>query len=335
MPDRNRQILLKGRPKGPVTRDTFEIKDGLVPDIQDGQFLVKTLYLSIDPTIRGWIDRDTYLPAIEIGAVVRSAGAGVVVKSSNPKFAVGDHVFSLLGWQEYAVLGDKDNPNPIPSGIDLRDALSLFGATGVTAYFGVTEIGKPVAGETFVVSGAAGATGSIAGQLAKAKGCRVVGIAGQDSKCRWLTEELGFDAAINYKTEDVPARLAETCPKGIDVYFDNVGGQILNHVLARLAMRGRVILCGAISQYNDLDNAFGPSNYVNLIARRGRMEGFIVLDYIPRYMEAVMALGGLHAEGKLKHKVTVVDGLDNAPIALQRLFTGDHEGKLLVKVATE
>jgi NADPH-dependent curcumin reductase len=335
MPDRNRQILLKGRPKGPVTRDTFEIKDGSVPDIEDGQFLVRTLFLSIDPTIRGWIDRDTYLPAIEIGAVVRCAGAGVVVKSNNPKFAVGDRVFSLLGWQEYAVLGDRDQANAIPSGIDLRDALSLFGATGLTAYFGITEIGKPVAGETFVVSGAAGATGSIAGQLAKAKGCRVVGIAGQDSKCRWLTEELGFDAAINYKTEDVPKRLAETCPKGIDVYFDNVGGPILNHVLARLAMRARVILCGAISQYNDLDNAFGPSNYVNLISRRAKMEGFIVLDYVPRFMEAVMALGGLLAEGKVKHKVTVVDGLDNAPNALQRLFTGDHEGKLLVKVADE
>jgi NADPH-dependent curcumin reductase CurA len=335
MPDRNRQILLKERPKGPVTRDAFEIKDSPIPDIRDGQFLVKTLFLSIDPTIRGWIDRDTYLPAIEIGAVVRCGGAGVVVKSQNPKFAVGDRVFSSLGWQEYACLGEPDQANPIPSGIDLRDALSLFGLTGLTAYFGLNEIGKPVAGETVVVSGAAGATGSIAGQLAKAKGCRVVGIAGQDSKCRWLTEELGFDAAINYKTEDVAKRLAETCPKGIDVYFDNVGGQILNDVLARIAMRARVVLCGAISQYNDLDNAFGPSNYVNLIARRGRMEGFILLDYIPRFMEAVMALGALRAEGKIKHKVTVVDGLDRAPEALQRLFTGDHEGKLLVKVADE
>jgi NADPH-dependent curcumin reductase CurA len=333
MTDRNRQILLRSRPKGAVSRDDFQIKDSTVPDVRDGELLVKTLYLSIDPTIRGWIDRDTYLPAIEIGAVVRSAGAGVVVKSKNPKFSPGDRVFTLVGWQEYVVVSDADRPNPIPAGIDLRDALSLFGVTGLTAYFGLMEIGRPAAGETVVVSGAAGGTGSIVGQIAKAKGCRVVGIAGQDGKCRWLTGELGFDAAINYKTEDVAARLKETCPKGVDVYFDNVGGQILNQVLARLAMRGRVVLCGAISQYNDLDNAVGPSNYINLIAQRGRMEGFIILDYAPRFMEGVMALGGLLAEGKIKHKVTVVDGLENAPDALNRLFTGDHEGKLLVKVA--
>jgi NADPH-dependent curcumin reductase CurA len=291
--------------------------------------------LSIDPTIRGWLERDTYMPAIEIGAVVRCAGAGVVVKSKNPKWSPGDHVFTLLGWQEYAVLRDGDQANVIPSGIDLKDALSLFGITGLTAYFGLTEIGRPVAGETVVVSGAAGATGSIVGQLAKAKGCRVVGIAGQDSKCRWLTGELGFDAAINYKTEDVGARLTETCPKGIDIYFDNVGGQILNHALARLAMHGRVIICGAISQYTDLEHTVGPSNYINLIARRGRMEGFLVFDYAPRFMEGVMALGALAAEGKMKHKVTVADGLESAPDALNRLFSGDHEGKLLVKVAEE
>lgn len=335
MADRNRQILLRSRPKGAVTRDDFEIKDAPVPDIGEGQILIKNLYVSIDPTIRGWIDRDTYLPAVPIGAVVRSAGAGVVVKSNNPKFAPGDRIFSLVGWQEYAVVSESDRANVIPAGIDLRDALSLFGGTGLTAYFGLTEIGRPVAGETVVVSGAAGATGSVVGQIAKAKGCRVVGIAGRDSKCRWLTNELGFDAAINYKTENVPQRLTETCPNGIDVFFDNVGGEILNHVLARLALRGRVVLCGAISQYNDLDHALGPSNYVNLIARRGRMEGFIILDYIPRFMEGVMALGGLLAEGKIKHKVTVVDGLENAPDALNKLFTGDHEGKLLVKVAEE
>jgi NADPH-dependent curcumin reductase CurA len=335
MTNRNRQILLRSRPKGAVRRDDFEIKDGPIPDIGDGQALVRNLYLSIDPTIRGWLERDTYMPAIEIGAVVRCAGAGVVVKSKNPKWSPGDHVFTLLGWQEYAVLRDGDQANVIPSGIDLKDALSLFGITGLTAYFGLTEIGRPVAGETVVVSGAAGATGSIVGQLAKAKGCRVVGIAGQDSKCRWLTGELGFDAAINYKTEDVGARLTETCPKGIDIYFDNVGGQILNQALARLAMHGRVIICGAISQYTDLEHTVGPSNYINLIARRGRMEGFLVFDYAPRFMEGVMALGALAAEGKMKHKVTVADGLESAPDALNRLFSGDHEGKLLVKVAEE
>lgn len=333
MSKQNRQITLKARPKGPVGHEHFESKTVAVPSLRDGEFLVRTLYLSIDPTIRGWIERDTYLPAIEIGAVVRSGGAGVVVESKNPRFSPGDRVFTMVGWQEYAVVSDKDMPAPIPSGIDLTDALSVFGVTGMTAYFGLNEVGRPNAGETVVVSGAAGATGSIVGQLAKAKGCRVIGIAGSAAKCEWLTKDLGFDAAIDYKKDDVAARLTATCPKGVDVYFDNVGGPILDEVLARIALRGRVVLCGAISQYENLDNAYGPKNYVNLIARRGRMEGFIILDYVPRFMEGIMALGGLLAEGKLKHKTTVVDGLEHAPDALRKLFTGEHDGKLLVKVA--
>lgn len=335
MPEQNRQITLKSRPKGPVTADIFDSKVSPVPEPRDGEILVRTLYLSIDPTIRGWMERDTYLPAIELGAVVRSVGAGVVVKSKNPAFAEGDRVLGMTGWQEYSVLSAKDRPSPIPQGIELRDALSVFGVTGQTAYFGINEIGRPQAGETFVVSGAAGATGSIAGQIAKAKGCRVVGIAGTDAKCRWLVGELGFDHAINYKTEDVGARLRETCPKGIDVFFDNVGGQILNQVLARLALRARIILCGAISQYDDFDHAYGPPNYLNLISRRARMEGFIVIDYVDRFMEGAMALAGLVAEGKLKHKTHVVEGLERAPEALHRLFTGDHDGKLLVRVSNE
>jgi NADPH-dependent curcumin reductase CurA len=329
----NRQIILKSRPNGPVSREQFEVRTAKVPELADGQILVKTLYLSIDPTIRGWIERDTYLPAIELGAVVRSAGAGVVVASKDPKFAPGDRVFTMVGWQEYAVVSDKDRPTPVPPGIDLRAALNVFGVTGMTAYFGLNEIGKPKAGETVVISGAAGATGSVAGQLAKDKGCRVVGIAGSDEKCRWLEDELGFDAAINYKKSDVGKRLTEACPKGIDVFFDNVGGPILNEVLARLALRGRIILCGAISQYENFDHVYGPPNYINLISQRGRMEGFIILDYVDRFMEGAMAIGALLAQGKLKYKTTVVDGLDSAPDALRRLFTGDHEGKLLVKVA--
>jgi NADPH-dependent curcumin reductase CurA len=239
----------------------------------------------------------------------------------------------MIGWQEYAVVKDADSPNVVPAGIDLRDALSIFGVTGMTAYFGLMDIGKPAPGETVLVSGAAGATGSVVGQLAKAHGCRAVGIAGSKEKCDWIKGELGFDAAINYKTEDVGARLRETCPKGIDVFFDNVGGTILNEALARLALRGRVVLCGAISQYENMENVYGPPNYANLISRRGRMEGFIILDYASRFMEGVMALGGLLAQGKIKHRTTVVEGLDNAPDALRRLFSGDHEGKLLVKVA--
>ncbi|HVU05700.1 MAG TPA: NADP-dependent oxidoreductase [Polyangiaceae bacterium] len=331
----NRQIVLRERPKGAVTSACFETKTSPVPAISDGQVLVKTLFLSIDPTIRGWMERDTYLPAIELGAVVRSAGAGVVVESKNPKYAPGDRVFALLGWQEYVVLGDENRPTPIPPGIPLEDALSVFGVTGMTAYFGLFDVGRPVPGETVVVSGAAGATGSIVGQLAKHHGCRVVGIAGSKAKCDWLTGELGFDAAIDYKKEDVPARLRETCPKGVNVFFDNVGGPILNHVLARLALRGRVVLCGAISQYDHLDSAYGPPNYINLLSTRGRMEGFIILDYMDRFMEGAMKIGALLAEGKLKHKTTVVPGLDRAPEALLRLFSGDHDGKLLVRVAEE
>lgn len=333
MSDTNRQIVLKSRPKkGPLSPDCFDTKVTPVPQLADGQILVRTLYLSIDPTIRGWMERDTYLPAIEIGAPIRSAGAGVVVASKNPKYQVGENVFGVLGWQEYAVLEGRDRPTPIPNGIPLVDALSVFGVTGMTAYFGLMEIGRPATGETVVVSGAAGATGSIVGQVAKSKGCRVVGLAGSAAKCAWL-KEIGFDEAIDYKTEDVGKRLTETCPKGIDIFFDNVGGQILNTALARLALRGRVVLCGAISQYQDLDNAYGPPNYMNLISRRGRMEGFIILDYIDRFMEGAMTLGALLAEGKLKHKTTVVEGLDAAPTALQRLFSGDHDGKLLVRVA--
>jgi NADPH-dependent curcumin reductase CurA len=335
MPETNRQIRLRSRPKGAVTRDNFDTGATALPELKDGQALVRSLYLSIDPTIRGWMERDTYLPAIEIGAVIRSAGAGVVVASKNPRLSPGDRVFTMLGWQEYAIVTDKDRPTAIPQGIDLRDALSVFGITGMTAYFGLNDIGKPQPGETVVVSGAAGATGSIVGQLAKNKGCRVVGLAGGPAKCAWLTGELGFDAAIDYRTEDVGKRLTETCPKGIDIFFDNVGGQILNQALARIALHGRVVLCGAISQYDKLDDAYGPPNYINLIGRRGRMEGFIILDYVDRFMEGAMAVGALLAEGKLKHKTTVVDGLDHAPEALLRLFSGDHDGKLLVKVSDE
>jgi NADPH-dependent curcumin reductase CurA len=335
MTTQNRQIVLVRRPTGPLGAECFERRSAMVPALADGQALVKVLTLSIDPTIRGWIERDTYLPAIEIGAVVRSGGAGVVIESKNPRLAVGDRVFGMLGWQELSLVEARDRVTKIPTGIELRDALSVFGVTGMTAYFGLTEIGKPKAGETVVVSGAAGATGSIAGQLAKHMGCRVVGIAGGAAKCRWLTCDLGFDAAIDYKSEDVGKRLAETCPEGIDVFYDNVGGPILNAALGRLAMRGRVVLCGAISQYEDMTHAYGPPNYMNLISRRGRMEGFIILDYADRFMEGALALGSLLAEGKLKHKTTVVDGLENAPAALRRLFTGDHEGKLLVRVTEE
>ncbi len=329
----NTRITLAARPRGAVSDDLFATSSAPVPAPADGEVLVRNLFLSVDPTIRGWIERDTYLPAVPIGDVVRSAGAGEVVESKNPAFSPGDRVIGLLGWQQYSLHGPRSRLNPVPQGVALTDALSVFGVTGLTAYFGLHDIGKPKAGETVVVSGAAGATGSIAGQLAKLHGCRVVGIAGTDAKCRWITDELGFDAAIQYKTEDVGKRLTETCPKGIDVFFDNVGGRILDEVLARLALHGRVVLCGAISQYDQLADAHGQKNVMNLIARRGRMEGFIVLDYADRFMEGAMKLVSLAMDGKLRHKVTVVEGLERAPEALKKLFSGDHDGKLIVKVA--
>lgn len=329
----NRQIILEARPDGPVGPQHFGRNEAPVPALEEGQALVKTLMLSIDPTIRGWMERDTYLPAIEIGAPIRSGGAGVVVESKTDLVKPGDRVFTLVGWQEYSVQQGRQALTVIPEGVALEDALSVFGITGLTAYFGLLDVGKPKEGETVVISGAAGATGSVAGQIAKIKGCRVVGIAGTDEKCRWL-REIGFDEAIDYRTEDVRRRLREACPRKIDVYFDNVGGPILDAALMNLARGGRVVICGGISQYDVPDDQkYGPRAYLNLIAARGRMEGFLVMDYASRYGEAIMQLAGWVAEGKVRHRTDVLHGLDRAPEALMRLFSGRNEGKLLVKVA--
>ena len=329
----NRQILLRERPTGAVADHHFELVEMPAPEIGDGEALVRTLYLSIDPTIKGWIERDTYLPAVPVGDVVRSGGIGEVIESRSPAFQEGDLVFGTVGWQEYSVAGPGTMATPVPKGVDPTDALSIFGITGMTAYFGMTDIGRPQEGETVVVSGAAGATGSVAGQIAKILGCRVVGIAGTEAKCAWLTDDLGFDAAIDYRREDVAERLRESCPKGVDVFFDNVGGPILDAVLAQINLRARVVVCGAISQYEDFDDVYGPKNYINLISSRGRMEGFVILDYLDRFAEGAAQLGQWLAEGRLRYRKTVVDGLENAPQALMRLFTGDHDGKVMVKVA--
>jgi NADPH-dependent curcumin reductase CurA len=326
----NRRVTLAQRPSGPVTEACFDIDEVPVTEPEPGQVLVQVEWLSIDPTIRMWMAMDTYLPAIEIGAPIRSAGLGTVVESKNDQIPVGTRLFGTPGWQQYAVMGARDQV--IPDGIDPTAALSVFGITGLTAYFGLLDIGRPNEGETVVVSGAAGSTGSIVGQIAKIKGCRVVGIAGTEDKCRWLTEELGFDAAINYRTENVAAALRNACPSGIDVFFDNVGGEILEAALSNLALRGRVVMCGAISQYNDAVPPAGPRNLSVLISQRGRMEGFIILDYLSRAGEAIAELAGWVMGGKLHYKVDVMDGLDSAPEALMKLFTGANEGKMLVRV---
>jgi NADPH-dependent curcumin reductase CurA len=325
----SRRITLAHRPHGQVTGTDFGSDEVELPGLQEGEFLLDVAFLSIDPTIRGWMSYDTYLPRIKEGEVIRSAGAGVVTESRNPKFPQGARVFGMPGWQTKAVL---NGGVLIPDGVTYEQALSVFGITGLTAYVGLEDIGKPAPGETVVVSGAAGGVGSIAGQIARLMGARVVGIAGTPEKCRWVTEELGFDECIDYRAESIAAGLKRTCPDGIDVYFDNVGGETLNEVLARINDHARIILCGAISQYDSAEPAPGPANIINAISRRALLKGFIILDHMDRAPEATRAMGQWMAEGRLHVRTHVLDGLDAAPQALQGLFSGANLGKTLVRI---
>ena len=332
---KNRQWILNSRPDGGLTGNEFRWHEAPVPQPADGQVLIRNLWLSFDPTQRGWMARDTYLPMVPLGDVMRAAAVGQVLESRHPGFAPGDLVQGAFGWQDYIATDGQGFTamRKLPPGVPPNLALSLFGITGPTAYFGITEIGQAKAGETVVVSGAAGSTGSVAGQIAKINGCRVIGTAGGATKCDWLVKEAGFDAAIDYKSEDVGVRLSALCPNGIDVFFDNVGGTVLNEVLARINRKARIVLCGGIAGYNDTAPPPGPSNYLNLIVQRGRMEGFIVLDFAPRFPEAIAALGRWRQEGRLLQKEDVAIGLENAPRTLMRLFTGENFGKQLLKIA--
>jgi len=330
----NRQWRLTARPVGNFKESDFAFTREPVPALNDGEVLVHNQYLSLDPTNRGWANEvDTYLPAVKLGDVMRGGAIGVVEESRNPHFKAGDHVSGLLGWQEYAV-SDGTGLGKLPEipGLPLTAHLGLFGHIGLTAYYGLLDVGKPKAGETLVVTAAAGAVGSLVGQIGKIVGCRVVGIAGSDEKCRWLTEELGFDAAINYKKENVFEALKRECPNGIDVDFENVGGEILDSVLALMNIGARISLCGMISQYNATERVAGPSNLFMLIVKRARIEGFLVSDYMSRAPEAMTALGRWLMEGKIKYRVDVVDGLEQAPLAVNKLFDGSNQGKLVVKV---
>jgi len=330
----NRQWRLAARPVGMFKDGDFTWTEEPVPALNDGELLVHNQYLSLDPTNRGWANAvDTYLPAVKLGDVMRGGAIGTVEESRNPSFSVGDHVSGLLGWQEYAVTdgaGLSKLPN-IP-GVPLTAYLGLFGHIGLTAYYGLLDVCKPKTGETLVVSGAAGAVGSLVGQIGKIAGCRVVGIAGTNEKCRWLTEELGFDAAINYKEENVPEALKRECPKGIDVYFENVGGKILDAVLLLINIGARISVCGLISQYNATGPTPGPYNLAMLIVRRARMQGFLVSDYMNRAQEAMTELGRWLMEGKIKYRVDVVEGLEHTPRAINKLFDGTNQGKLVVKI---
>lgn len=336
MPESNRRIVLAQRPTSTVEEQTVRLEEVQAPEPGAGEALLRNRFLSIDPTIRTWMDDvPGYLPPIAIDDVVRSGGIAEVVSSHSERYRVGDLVFGLTGWQEYALADEQANMfQVLPPGIDPAAALSVFGTTGMTAYFGLLDVGRVTEGDTVVVSGAAGATGSIVGQIARIKGAaRVVGIAGTAEKCAWLVDTLGFDAAVNYRTDDVAARLREACPDGIDLYFDNVGGELLDVCLAQLAMRGRVVLCGAIASYNARGAIEGPRNYRNLIPKRGRMEGFIILDYLTRFAEGQAEMAGWVADGTVMFAVHMVQGLEQAPAALNLLFTGGNTGKVIVKVA--
>jgi NADPH-dependent curcumin reductase len=332
-----RRWLLKSRPNGPLKDSDFDLVTVPTPQVGEGQFLVKMTHFSFDPTQRGWLGGDTYLPAVPIGGVVRAGGIGEVVASRHPKFAVGDMVQGTFGWQEHALTDGMTETGPVSklrAGVTPEQALGVFGTTGLTAWFGLTEIGQPKAGDTVLVSGAAGATGSVVVQIAKALGCTVIGIAGGAEKCRWVVETAGADACIDYRTGAVGRQIRQHAPKGVNVVFENVGGEILDAALANLALNARVVLCGGISSYNDTaeDRQPGLRNYMNLTVMRGRMEGFIVLDFAKRYGEGVAELAKLMAAGKLKTAEDVAHGFENCPATLRRLFEGKNFGKQLLRL---
>ena len=334
----NRKWVLAKRPTGIVGPEHFEWREDPIPSIKDGELLVRNLWLSCDAAQRTWMEFDTYIPALPLGEVVASGSVGEVIESNHPGFEVGDYLSGAFGWQDYAVsdgsaFGGLFPPVKIPRGVEPTAALSLFGITGLTAYFGLLDVGEPKPGETVVVSAAAGAVGSIVCQIAKLQGCRVVGIAGGPRKCAWIREQLGADDAIDYKSQDLLARLGETCPKGVDVFFDNVGGDVLDGVLASLAGGARIALCGAISGYSGRADRPALRNHANLIVQRAVMRGFLVFEFLDRTDEAISELATWWGEGKLKGEIDVVEGLENAPTALRRLFTGENLGKQLVRIA--
>jgi NADPH-dependent curcumin reductase CurA len=331
----NRQLMLRSRPKGLLAPGDLQLVETPVPTITDGQALARVKYLSIDPTMRMWMAADTYLPAVAIGEVMRAAGFAEVVESRHKDFKKGDKVIGLTGLQDYSVIDPAQMHRifrKVPSIPLLSETafLGVLGITGITAYFGMTDIAKPQKGETLVVSAAAGATGSIAGQIGKIHGCRVVGIVGGAEKCKWLTEDLGFDAAVDYKQPDWKEKLAAATPKGVDIDYENVGGEIMHEVLERMNLHGRVVLCGLISGYTKGDPAL--ESFAKVLVKRLRVQGFIVLDYMDRYMEAAKQLGKWKMFGKLKDRETIVEGLEKAPEAINMLFTGGNIGKLIVKV---
>lgn len=336
----NRQWCLARRPVGRIKESDFEWREGPVPVPGPRQALVRNRYLSLGVTDRCWMrEEETYLAAQRLGDVVRGVAIGSVVQSNHPDLLPGSNLMGAFGWQDYAVTDGSSEfflPLPNEEQVPATMQLGLFGPAGVAAYFGLREIARPNPGDVLVVSAAAGAVGSLAGQIGKLLGCRVVGITGSQEKCRWLTGELGFDAAIDYKREPVFKRLRQHCPSGIDIYFDSVGGPMLEDALNLLNLRARVVVCGMLSAYNDLGGTLalppGPNNLLNLAFKRAHMEGFVCLDYWPRANEAFDALAGWHRQGRIKYRAEVVEGLREAPRAMNRLFDGTNKGKLVLEV---
>lgn len=335
MADLNRVWRLRKRPVGMIGDDVLSLEQEAIPEPDEGQLLMRLNYLSLDPTNRIWMsDMDQYMPPVALGDPMRGVVCGTVMKSKHPGFTPGDVVSGLGTWADYQVgVPGMLNKMPPLGEVSVADAFGLMAVVGPTAYFGLMDLGMPKAGETVVVSAAAGAVGSIVGQIAKIQGCRAVGLAGSDEKCRWIVDDLGFDAAINYKTEDVSAALQRTCPQGIDIYFDNVGGDILDACLKQMNLFGRIPTCGLISQYNATGEVPGPKNYPMILMQRLKVQGFIVLDYAARYPEAIGALGQWLQSGQLKFRVDMHDGLEHAVSTLRKLYTGENQGKLMLRVA--
>ena len=335
----NHQVRLARRPSGLPVREDWSLSAEPAGVAEEGGVLVKTLCLSLDPAMRGWMNEGkSYIPPVGIGEVMRAGGIGVVVASKHGGFAEGDRVTGALGVQEYARFASAPLDKGALTKIDLSlgsttQWLNVLGMPGMTAYFGLLDVGQPEAGETLVVSGAAGAVGQTVGQLAKIKGCRVVGIAGGPAKCDWVVRELGFNACIDYKAGPVKDGLKAHCPGGVDIYFDNVGGDILDAVLTRINKKARIVICGAISQYNNTEAVKGPANYLSLLVNRARMEGMVVFDYADRYAQAISELAGYLQSGRMKSREDVVEGLDTFPETLLKLFRGENFGKLVLQVA--
>jgi NADPH-dependent curcumin reductase CurA len=330
----NHRFTLASRPEGMPKHTDWTYDEEQVRELREGEVLIKVLLISLDPAMRGWMKQSrSYVPPVAIGEVMRALALGQVVASRNPKFPIGKHVSGTFGVQEYFISDGKGLVEVDPRVAPLPTFLNVLGMTGMTAYFGLLETGQPQPGDTVVVSAAAGAVGAVVGQIAKIKGCRAIGIAGGATKCRYLVSDLGFDAAVDYKSEDVAEALRKTCPQGINIYFDNVGGDILEAALANLARGARVIICGAISQYNNTGPVQGPSNYLSLLVNRATMKGMLVFDYADRYAQAAHEMAGWMAAGKLKSREDVVEGLETFPDTFLKLFSGENLGKLILKVA--